>query len=296
MKKRIVGTSNIEISELSLGCMSLPANIGEAQPIIEAALDAGINYFDTADLYLQGENERIVGEILKPHRHNVILATKVGNRFEKGQEGWSWDASASYIKSAVKDSLKRLQTDYIDIYQLHGGTITDDLDAVIDTFEELKKEGFIRAYGISSIRPNVFMPFAEKGYALSNMMQYSLLDRRAEEWFSALTASGVSVVTRGSIAKGLLTKEWRSRLQDYMSYSQQELATLLADLEARYGSLHSLALAFNLQHKAIASTVIGASTKQQLLENIAAYYVIKDLPAIDGITEQIKKDIYTEHR
>lgn len=291
-----MGTSNIEISELSLGCMSLPANIGEAQPIIEAALDAGINYFDTADLYLQGENERIVGEILKPHRHNVILATKVGNRFEKGQEGWSWDASASYIKSAVKDSLKRLQTDYIDIYQLHGGTITDDLDAVIDTFEELKKEGFIRAYGISSIRPNVFMPFAEKGYALSNMMQYSLLDRRAEEWFSALTASGVSVVTRGSIAKGLLTKEWRSRLQDYMSYSQQELATLLADLEARYGSLHSLALAFNLQHKAIASTVIGASTKQQLLENIAAYYVIKDLPAIDGITEQIKKDIYTEHR
>ncbi|KYG89081.1 oxidoreductase [[Bacillus] sp. KCTC 13219] len=296
MKKRIVGTSNIEISELSLGCMSLPANIGEAQPIIEAALDVGINYFDTADLYLQGENERIVGEILKPHRHNVILATKVGNRFEKGQEGWSWDASASYIKSAVKDSLKRLQTDYIDIYQLHGGTITDDLDAVIDTFEELKKEGFIRAYGISSIRPNVFMPFAEKGYALSNMMQYSLLDRRAEEWFSALTASGVSVVTRGSIAKGLLTKEWRSRLQDYMSYSQQELATLLADLEARYGSLHSLALAFNLQHKAIASTVIGASTKQQLLENIAAYYAIKDLPAIDGITEQIKKDIYTEHR
>ncbi|WP_107942357.1 aldo/keto reductase [Metasolibacillus fluoroglycofenilyticus] len=296
MKKRIVGTSNIEISELSLGCMSLPANIGEAQPIIEAALDAGINYFDTADLYLQGENERIVGEILKPHRHNVILATKVGNRFEKGQEGWSWDASASYIKSAVKDSLKRLQTDYIDIYQLHGGTITDDLDAVIDTFDELKKEGFIRAYGISSIRPNVFMPFAEKGYALSNMMQYSLLDRRAEEWFSALTASGISVVTRGSIAKGLLTKEWRSRLQDYMSYSQQELATLLADLEARYGSLHSLALAFNLQHKAIASTVIGASTKQQLLENIAAYYAIKDLPAIDGITEQIKKDTYTEHR
>ncbi|WP_042472204.1 aldo/keto reductase [Bacillus ndiopicus] len=296
MKKRTVGKSNIEISELSLGCMSLPANVSEAQSIIEAALDAGINYFDTADLYMRGENERIVGEILKPYRNKLIVATKVGNRFEVGQEGWSWDASPSYIKKAVKDSLQRLQTDYIDIYQLHGGTIEDNLDAVIDTFEELKKDGLIRAYGISSIRPNVFVPFTKKGQAISNMMQYSMLDRRAEEWFSELTANGVSVVTRGSIAKGLLTKEWRSRLQPYMNYSQEELQTLLAKLEEQYGSLHSLALAFNLQHPTIASTVIGASTKQQLLENINAYYAIEDLPLIDAIGEQIKKDIYTEHR
>ncbi|MCT6923669.1 aldo/keto reductase [Metasolibacillus sp.] len=296
MKKRTLGKSEIEISELSLGCMSLPLNINEAKPIVDTAIDAGINYFDTADLYNQGDNERIIGEILKPHRQQLILATKVGNRFEKGQEGWSWDASASYIKNAVKDSLQRLQTDYIDVYQLHGGTIEDNLDEVIATFEELKKEGLIRAYGISSIRPNVFLPFAEKGQAVSNMMQYSMLDRRAEEWFPALSANGVSVVTRGSIAKGLLTKEWRTRLQTYMSYSQQELETLLSSLEEQYGSLHSLAIAFNLQHQAIASTVIGASSKQQLLENIAAYDAIKNLPALDTVEELLKKDLYTEHR
>ncbi|MEC1179219.1 aldo/keto reductase [Metasolibacillus meyeri] len=296
MKKRTLGTSNIEISELSLGCMSLPTNVDEAKPIIEAALDAGINYFDTADLYNQGENEQIVGEILKPYRHQLVLATKVGNRFEKGQEGWSWDASPSYIKKAVKDSLQRLQTDYIDLYQLHGGTIEDNFEEVIDTFEQLKQEGLIRAYGISSIRPNVFVPFADKGQGLSNMMQYNLLDRRAEEWFSTLSTNGVSVVTRGSIAKGLLTQQWRTRLQNYMSYSQEELQTLLANLEEQYGSLHSLALAFNLQHKTIASTVIGASTQQQLLENIEAYYAIKDLSSLDKLEEQLKKDIYTEHR
>ena len=104
------------------------------------ALDAGINYIDTADLYDYGANEKIIGATLGKRRHDVILATKVGNRWAEGIDGWHWDASPSYIKEAVHASLLRLGTDYIDVYQLHGGTIEDDWDGIIDTFEGLKKK------------------------------------------------------------------------------------------------------------------------------------------------------------
>ena len=191
MKKRKLGNSELDISEISLGCMSLPTNINEARPIVEAALDAGITYFDTADLYDKGVNEEIIGTLLKPHRENIILATKVGNRWIEGEDGWTWDPTPAHIKNAVKASLHRLQTDYIDVYQLHGGTTSDPWDEIIDTFEELKKEGLIREYGISSIRPNVFVPFLTNSNAVSNMMQFSLLDCRPEEWFATtLTSRG----------------------------------------------------------------------------------------------------------
>ncbi|SOB94101.1 aryl-alcohol dehydrogenase-like predicted oxidoreductase [Ureibacillus xyleni] len=296
MKKRALGNSSIEITELSLGCMSLPTNIIDAKPIIHSAIDYGINYFDTADLYDKGINEEIVGELLKPHRNELILATKVGNRWNDGENGWRWDPSPSHIENGLKSSLRRLKTDYIDVYQLHGGTIDDPWDDIIETFERLKEQGLIREYGISSIRPNVFTSFLKNSNAISNMMQYNLLDRRAEEWFEQIASSGTSVVTRGSIAKGILTNEWKNRLQSYMSYSSDELQQVLQSLESHYEDIHALALAFNLNHPVVASTVIGARSKEQLNQNVMAYekaQAITDLSYVDQIT---KKDVYTEHR
>lgn len=296
MKKRALGKSNLSISELSLGCMSLPLDKTEAIYLLEAALDAGINYFDTADLYDRGANEEIIGHIVKSQRQNIILATKVGNRWMEGQDGWTWDTSTNYIKNAVKDSLRRLQTDYIDVYQLHGGTNEDNLPEIIATFEDLKCEGLIREYGISSIRPNVFLPFAKESSAISNMMQFNILDQRASEWFEQLSAHGLSIVTRGSIAKGLLTNDWRERLQDYMSYNQTQLGEVLRAVEQTYGDVHAAALAFNLHYPAVASTVIGARTKEQLQQNLAAYEKVQQLHAISDILTFTKQDRYTEHR
>ena len=143
------------------------------------------------------------------------------------KSGWRWDPSKTYIKEAVKDSLKRLNTDYIDLYQLHGGTIEDRIDETIEAFEELKTEGLIRYYGISSIRPNVIREYAAKSNMVSVMMQYSLLDRRPEEtMLPLLDEHGISVVTRGSLAKGLLSEKALERVEKfekgYLDYSVAE--------------------------------------------------------------------------
>lgn len=288
--------SQIEVSEISLGCMSLPPNKDAAANVISAALDYGMNYFDTADLYDQGVNEEIVGALLKNPRHDIILATKAGNRWEEGKEGWYWDASPTYLKQAVKDSLRRLKTDYIDIYQLHGGTIDDNWEEIIDTFDLLKKEGLIREYGISSIRPNVFTPFLTGSSAISNMMQFNILDQRASEYFTTIQQTGASVVTRGSIAKGLLTNDWRNRLQSYMGYEDKQVHDIISKIEQQYGDVHAAALAFNLHYETIASTVIGARTVEQLQQNITAYQKAQQMDSIATILDWIEPQRYTEHR
>jgi aryl-alcohol dehydrogenase-like predicted oxidoreductase len=232
LKKRKLGNSDLFVSEIGLGCMSLGTDEKKAAIIIQAALEEGINYFDTADLYDFGINEEIVGKSLKPVREQVVIATKVGNRWNENHDGWSWDPSGDYIKTAVKDSLHRLKTDYIDLCQLHGGTIEDNIDETISAFEDLKKEGVIRYYGISSIRPNVIKSYTTKSSIQSVMMQYSLLDRRPEEWMSLLSEHNISIIARGPLAKGLLSERILAKASQtikengYLDYSYAELEEL----------------------------------------------------------------------
>ena len=120
MRTNQLGSSELYVSEIGLGCMSLGTDKGQAVKLIHEALDRGVNFLDTADLYDEGRNEELVGQAVQGRREDVIIATKVGNRRVPGQDGWVWDPSKQYIKSAVKDSLRRLGTDYIDLYQLHG--------------------------------------------------------------------------------------------------------------------------------------------------------------------------------
>ena len=299
MKKRQLGKSDIFVSEIGLGCMSLPTNQVEANKIINLALENGITYFDTADLYDKGKNEEIVGNALKNKRQNIILATKVGNRLNESGEGWSWDPSKKWITSAIHQSLKRLQTDYIDIYQLHGGTMDDDVDEVIDTMESLKKEGLIREYGISSIRPNVIERFLQKSSAVSVMMQYSLLDRRPEEWFTLLEQNDATLLSRGTLAKGLLTADGLNRAKktkEYLSYSQKELIAVIEQLQAINAPITSIAIQYVLQVKTNGSMVIGASRTEQLLESMKAYNTLVPEKLLQKASEITKQDIYREHR
>lgn len=303
MKKRKLGKSDLWVTELGLGCMSIGTDEKAAREIIETALDEGINYFDTADLYDFGENERIVGSALKHVRENVILASKVGNRWNQDKSGWSWDPSKSYLKEAVKQSMKRLDTDYIDLYQLHGGTIEDRIEETIEAFEELKSEGYIRYYGISSIRPNVIREYVKKSHIVSVMMQYSILDRRPEEEALALLQEhGVSAVTRGPLAKGLLSDKMLEKVspKGYQDYSQEELLTVLPVLKDKLASDRSfteIALQYNLAHPAVASVIAGASSPQQVKANASAI----NSPSLTGdeiamIKALSKANLYKEHR
>ncbi len=303
MKRRKLGSSNLFVSEIGLGCMSLGTDYYKAQPVIEAALEEGINYFDTADLYDFGENEKIVGQALKNVREQVIIATKAGNRWTDAKDSWTWDPSKAYIKEAVKQSLKRLNTDYIDLYQLHGGTIEDNIDEAIEAFEELKDEGYIKYYGISSIRPNVIREYAQKSNIISVMMQLSILDRRPEEEaLPLLHDHNISVVTRGTVAKGMLSDRMieKAASKGYLDYSYKELEEVLPLLKEKLASTRSLAevaIQYNLSHPAVASVVAGASTPEQIKENAraasSASLSAEEIKLIKSITKANK---YEQHR
>ena len=299
MKKQKLGTSGILVSEIGFGCMSLPAEESQAKAIVEEAIANGINYFDTADLYQKGQNEELVGNALKSHRHDIVLATKVGNEWSKDSDKVKWNATKPYITEQVHNSLKRLQTDYIDLYQLHGGMITDHTEETIDAFESLKKEGLIRAYGISSIRPNVIARFLKKSDIASIMMQYSLLDRRPEEYLQQIGTAGRSVVTRGSLAKGLLTNEGlkrASKMGSYVSYNEEQLASTVGKLMEVHDNLHALSLHSVLQNDAVAAVVAGASSPQQIKETIRAYETAVSAEQIEQAKHITKKERYEEHR
>lgn len=303
MKKRRLGSSDLYVSEIGLGCMSLGTDFPKAQEVIEAALEEGINYFDTADLYDFGENEKIVGKALGKVRDQVIIATKAGNRWTESKDSWTWDPSKAHIKEAVKQSLKRLNTDYIDLYQLHGGTIDDNIDEAIEAFEELKADGYIKYYGISSIRPNVIREYASKSNIVSVMMQYSMLDRRPEEEaLPLLHEKGISVVTRGTVAKGMLSDRILEKApsKGYLDYSYEELREILPLLKEKLASSHPFAEAaiqYNLSNPAVASVVAGASTAAQIQENARAArgesLSNEEINLIKSITKENK---YDQHR
>lgn len=299
MKKRELGNSGLYVSELGLGCMSLPTERNEAADIISAALDAGITFFDTADLYEGGANEEVVGHAIRNRRNELVLATKVGNKMNPDGKTWHWDASKEQIIEGVKASLKRLGTDYIDLYQLHGGTMDDNVEEVVEAFELLKDEGVIRQYGISSIRPNVIQRFLNESNAVSIMMQYNMLDRRPEEWFPMIKKHGASVIVRGTLAKGLLTAEAMQRVNQtdtFVHYEQPALSEVVHNLSATASNLHAAAIQYCLQDDTVSTALTGARTRDQLLDSIYAYEAPVLNTELEALGQYLELHKYDQHR
>jgi aryl-alcohol dehydrogenase-like predicted oxidoreductase len=267
MNYNILGKSNLDISEIAFGCMSLGNNASENEQLIHQALDKGINFFDTADLYQHGENEVQLGRALKGRRNQAIVATKVGNQWKPDGSGWDWNPSPEYIIKAVDESLRRLGTDYIDLYQLHGGTLDDPIDDIVDTFEQLQHLGKIRYYGISSIRPNVIREWVNKSNISSVMVQYSLLDRRPEEnVFPLLEKNGIGVLARGSVAKGLLAGK---PAEPYLNYSAEEvtkMAKAVTSFSEGKRTPAQTAICYILGEPVVRAAVVGIRTLTQLEE------------------------------
>lgn len=298
MTYKKLGTSDLQISTIGFGCMSLKTDHAENDKIIHQALEYGINYFDTADLYDKGMNEISVGKAFKGIRDKAIIATKVGNQWRSDGSGWDWNASKAYIITAVEESLKRLQTDYIDLYQLHGGTIDDPIDETIEAFETLQQQGKIRYYGISSIRPNVIREYVNRSKMVSVMMQYSLLDRRPEEsCLPLLQQHHIGVLARGSVASGLLVDK---SAKNYLNYTPEQVnsaADAIRQFSVNNRSAAQTAIQFVLQQEAITAAVVGIRTSAQLkdaAETLSA-------PQLTGaehekLSNVLNPNHYTDHR
>ncbi|KTT61499.1 aldo/keto reductase [Staphylococcus epidermidis] len=300
MQKNIL-KSGIEISELGLGCMSLGTDYKKAQPIIESAIDNGITYFDTADIYDQGVNEEIVGKALKKYqnRDDIVIGTKVGNRLTDDGR-MTWDPSKKYIKESVKGSLKRLGLNHLDLYQLHGGTIDDPLDETISAFDELKQEGYIRAYGISSIRPNVIDYYLKNSQIETLMSQFNLIDNRPESLINDVHDKQVKILARGPVFKGLLTSKSVDVIDEkfengVLDYTQDELGSTIASIKELESNLTALSFKYLTSHDAMGSIIVGASSVEQLEENVRNYYKEISLDQIKSARNRVKDIEYTQH-
>lgn len=294
----LLGKSSLDISAVGFGCASLSDSDASGEKLLHEALDSGINFFDTADLYQQGLNEELVGKALKDRRHKAIIATKVGNQWRSDGRGWDWNPRKSYIMQAVEKSLQRLRTDHIDLYQLHGGTLEDPIDETIGAFEALCQQGKVRYYGISSIRPNVIREWVQRSNIVSVMMQYSLLDRRPEEFcLDLLQQHHIGVLARGSLAKGLLVSKPPAPFLHHDAQQVREAARAVHAVSGPLRGPAATAIGFILRHPAITSAVVGIRTSEQLVQ---AVEVFRAPPLTDSewrsLQDAVPIDQYDQHR
>lgn len=295
MQHRKLGKSDLEISCIGFGTMSLKPGNESASEVIQKAIEYGINFFDTADLYDKGENEVLVGNAIKNHRQKIILDTKVGNEWKADGKSWQWNPRKEYILKAFDKSLQRLQTDYIDLYQLHGGTIDDPIEETIDAFETLVQKGKVRYYGISSIRPNVIRKWIDQSNIVSVMMQYSLLDRRPEEkCLALLEQNNIGILARGSIAQGLLIDKQAKPYLEHPETDVKKIADALKTINSN--SPAQSAIQYVLLQTAVASAVVGIRTAEQLEE------IVKDFDNsslnpndLQTLRETLPPLVYKEH-
>jgi len=221
--KRMLGRSGIEVSALGLGCWAIggpfwageiPLGWGEVDDnesirAIHAALDMGINFFDTANVYGAGHSERILGRALAGRRSQVVIATKFNAVFdEKTRQVIGADASPEGIRRACEDSLRRLNTDYIDLYQFHdNGYPADQAGPVRETLEELVKEGKIRFYGWSTDFPDRAEVFAQGPHCTAVQFQLNVLDDNPAV-IALCEKYNLAAINRGPLAMGLLTGKY----------------------------------------------------------------------------------------
>jgi aryl-alcohol dehydrogenase-like predicted oxidoreductase len=300
MKYVLLGKSSLRVSTIGFGCMSLTDNATDNGRLIHRALELGINFFDTADMYAKGMNEVMLGKILGDRRQQCILATKVGNQWRSDGSGWDWNPRKEYIMESVEKSLGRLQTDHIDLYQLHGGTLEDPIDETIEAFERLQEQGKIRYYGISSIRPSVIREYIRLSGIVSVMMQYGILDRRPEEsCLTLLKDNGIGVLARGSLSKGLLVDKPAVSWLNYTAEQVDHASALVGSLsgESFSRSPAQTALRFALQNPAISAAVTGFRTLVQLEDAAAA----PDAPplteaSLQSLRNAVPVNYYEQHR
>ena len=312
MRYRLLGTTGVEVSPLCLGAMMFGAwanrDHDESIRVIDHALEAGINFIDTADVYARGESEEIVGKALKGRRDQIVLATKVHGPMDDTDPNMKGN-SRRWIVQEVEASLRRLQTDWIDLYQIHRWDPDTDHEETLGALTDLQRAGKIRYLGSSTYPPSAIVEaqwVAEKrGLArfVCEQPPYSILVRGVEtEVLPTCRLYGLGVIPWSPLGGGWLSGRYRkgseptshradripARYDLSLPENQRKLdaAERLAQLAEQAGlSLIHLALAFVIRHPAVTAAIIGPRTLEQLEGQLGALDVELSDEVLDAIDE-----------
>lgn len=314
MEYRLLGRTGVKVSPLCLGCMMFggKTNPEDSYAIIDRALDAGINFLDTANVYSRGRSEEVTGEALKRNgkRGQIVLATKVHGRMDDDDPNAA-GSSRRHIIEQCNASLRRLQTDYIDLYQIHRPRADTAIDETLRALDDLIRAGKVRYIGTSTFAAWQVMEslWVAKELGLNRFIceqpPYHILDRRIErELIPMARTYGIGLIPWSPLAGGLLTGKYsrntpppadsrfadvanNPRLQARMNSDLFDVVEGLQPLaQAKGCTLAQLALAWCMQQPGVTSPIIGPRTMEQVEDNLGALTVTitaEDRAAIDAL-------------
>ena len=303
MRKRRIGS--LEVSVVGLGCNSFGRRLDEAatRSVVDAALDAGVDFFDTADVYGETDSETFLGRVLQGRRDRVVLATKFGSKVAEGKQG----ARPEYVRQALEDSLRRLRTDHVDLYQLHRPDPTVPIADTLGALAEAVRAGLVREIGCSNVTAEqiaeaeaAVAPGAPRFVSVQN--ELSLLRRDAEkDVLPACRERGLAFLPYFPLFSGLLTGKYRRgrplpegtritgnpRWEQHLTEANLDLIEdLAAFAEQRGKELVDLAFAWLLAKPEVASVIAGATSAAQVQRNARAgtwELTPEDLSALDEL-------------
>lgn len=287
---RRLGKSGLNVSEIGLGLWAAGGDqwgTTEDQKILDAidfALDTGVNFYDTADVYGSGHSEELLGRAMQGRRDQFIVATKIGWTGFDDEKGQSAYTTVDKLVAGVEGNLRRLNTDYVDIIQSHIDFRDPTMEVFVEGFQKLQRDGKVRFYGVSTSNFDYLKAFNGDGNCATLQIDYSILNRTPEEdILPYCQENDIGVIVRGALAMGILTgkftpgtrfeegdfrREWHESPENY--------ETFLGDLQkveelrplANGRSLAQLALQFVLAHPAVSTVIPGVKNVEQTRANL----------------------------
>jgi aryl-alcohol dehydrogenase-like predicted oxidoreductase len=291
LNKRTLGKSGIEVTEVGLGLWAAggsdwgPTDDSEVASAIDCALDLGVTFFDTADVYGDGHSEELLGKSMRGRRDRFIVATKIGWRGFDGSVPRTAYTSVDKLIAGVESNLSRLGTDYVDVIQSHISFREPTMEIFVEGFQRLEQAGKVRAYGLSTSDFDYIRAFNADGKCATLQIDYSILNRTPEaEILDYCKQQGIGVIVRGALAMGLLTgkfdetttfpagdfrQKWQSVPEQNATYQRDlEKVRALGGLVKSGRTLAQAALQFTLEHEAVSTVIPGAKNARQVRANL----------------------------
>ena len=314
IEKRTLGKSGIQVTKVGVGLWAIGGNMWGATDdqnslsMIDAALDAGVTFFDTADVYGDGHSEELLGRAMEGRRDRFIVATKIGWQGFDGERGQSAYDTVAKLVAGVESNLRRLRTDYVDVIQSHINYREPTMEIFLEGFQRLQQDGKVRAYGVSTSDFEYLKAFSADGGCATLQIDYSILNRTPEaDIFPYCQGQNIGVIVRGPLAMGLLTgkfgpdtefgegdfrRRWQENPDERETYLQDlakvEQLRLLAQGRTPARTLAQLALQFVMAHPAVTVVIPGAKTGVQLRDNVGAALLppltSEEVTRIDAVT------------